>query len=65
MSWASASSCAQNTLLVIGTTSRATCGAPTDNQHIHCFGGSREGSPEWYPVGFRFDPTLEARARQH
>ena len=24
-----------------------------------------EGSPEWYPAGFRFDPTVEARARQH
>ena len=24
-----------------------------------------EGSPEWYPVGFRFDPTTGARARQH
>ena len=24
-----------------------------------------EGSPDWYPAGCRFDPTLEARARQH
>ena len=32
---------------------------------MHGFGGSREGSPEWYPACFRFDPTTEARARQH
>ena len=65
VSWACASSCAHNTLLVTGTTSSATCGASTANQHIHGFGGSRENSPEWYPAGFRFDPTLEVRARQH
>ena len=64
VSWASASSCAHKTLFVTGTTSSATCGASTANQHIHGFGGSREGSAEWYPAGFRFDPTLEAQARQ-
>ena len=55
-----------DTLLVTGTPSSATCGASTANQHIHGFGGSWEDSPEWYPAGFRFDPTVEpARARQH
>ena len=53
------------TFLVKGTPSSATCGASTPNEHIHGFRGSREGSPEWYPAGFRFDPTLEARARQY
>ena len=53
------------TLLVSGTPSSETCGASTANQHIHGFGGSREGNPEWYPAGFRFDPTLETQARQY
>ena len=65
VSWASASSCAHNTLIVTGTPSCATGGASAANQHIHDFGGSREGSPGWYPADFRFDPTTEARARQH
>ena len=65
MSWASASSCAHYTLLESGTPSSAACRASTANQHIHGFCGSREGSPEWYPAGFRFDPTREDRARQH
>ena len=34
-------------------------------QQMHGFRGSREGSPEWYPVGFRVDPPPEDRARQH
>ena len=58
VSCASSSSCAHKTLVVTGT----HYGASTANQHIHGFGGSREGSPEWYPACFRFDPTLEARA---
>ena len=65
VSWASASSCAQNTLLATGTTSSATCGTSTAIQHIHGFGGSRESSPEWCPTGFRVDSTLEVRARQY
>ena len=32
---------------------------------MHGFRGSREGSPQWYPVDFIFDPPPEARARQH
>ena len=65
VSWASASSCAHNTLIVTGTVlSSGTCGATAAYQHIHDVGGSREGSPGWYPADFRFDPTTEARARQ-
>ena len=65
VSCASASSCAHNTLIVTETLSSATCGASAANQHIHDFGGSREGSPGWCLADFRFDPTPEARARQH
>ena len=65
VSRAPASNCAHKTLLVTGTPSSATCGAAAANQHIHDFGGSRDRSPKWYPAGFRFDPPLEARARQH
>ena len=65
MSWTAASSCAHNTLLVTGTPSRHRQVQLVVHQLMHGFRGSREGSPEWYPAGFRVDPHQEARARQH